>query len=71
MLDPLKCGNCSGDTFKLKHKKEPEDSRLGGHGAGGIDGHIVVVCVKCKEVSKIKSVPNIDVDGPLCGGWGK
>jgi len=69
--DPLKCGECGGDTFKLQHVKSAGEVRFGGEGAGGITGYIRVVCLKCNNVSSIKPAPArlIRSEGYLCGGW--
>lgn len=72
ILDPLKCGDCGGETFSLHHRKpKATTTRVGGTGSGGFDGTIVVTCLKCKGTTEISPVPaRMDTEGNLCGGWG-
>lgn len=69
--DPLKCGGCGGDTFKLTNVR-PEGSGRDEY------GQIRVTCLGCKSVSIVSvGAPKLEVDwsdppgkGVLCGGWG-
>lgn len=68
-IDPLKCGECGGDSFRLVHVGPLDAVRVGGGGHGEVDGHIKVICIKCKDASKIEVRVHVTVDGNLCGGW--
>jgi hypothetical protein len=77
-VDHLKCGDCGGSTFYLRHIQPEGASRFGGGGspAGGrsevseVEGSIRVVCVKCSSVSVIGTAPaTLTTKGNLCGGW--
>lgn len=70
MQDPLKCGDCGGDTFWMQNVKHPNAHRIGGHASGEVAGYIVVICCKCTGKSIITVTPaQLKVDGHLCGGW--
>ena len=79
-VDHLKCGDCGGDRFKLRHIKPEGASRFGGGGspagAGSevstVEGSIRVVCVKCSSMSVIGTAPaTLTTKGNLAGGWGR
>lgn len=75
--DPLKCGGCGCDTFKLFHYQPHamRRVRVGGEGSGGFGGAILIKCTKCDGVTALKPVPAsltaewVEGDGALCGGW--
>jgi len=68
--DPLKCGECGCETFRLVHVNGPDDARFGGGAGGEVTGHVVVKCTKCGYGSKLGvSRPTLTAEGPLCGGW--
>lgn len=67
--DPLRCGNCGGEEFKLYFEGAAGEVRFGGGGVGH-KGQIMTRCLKCNDESKIKLVPAMfDTHGSLCGGW--
>ncbi len=78
MNDPLKCGDCGGDTFTLSHDRARSAPRVGG---GGIDDHtgatvvhgdLFVKCVKCGRSTIISvATTRLTVQGNMCGGWSK
>lgn len=86
MKDPLKCGDCGGDQFKISNLRKPKANRAGGGGCvdavhgntesdedphATVAGCLIVTCLKCNEESVISiSVPSITISGNLCGGWG-
>lgn len=47
MKDQIKCGDGGAETFTIFHEKKPEDSRMGGTGSGGFEGHLVLRCQGC------------------------
>ena len=66
-VDKLKCGDCGGSTFEIRHLKPKGSGRVGG---GQFSGKLRVICVKCKSTSTIgAALPQLEVDGHLCGGW--
>jgi hypothetical protein len=74
--DPLKCGECGCDTFKLEHHALKEAPRVGGGPVDCdytiIEGHVVVICTQCGNKSKLGVTPaylGVHVEGNLCGGW--
>lgn len=67
--DPLACGKCGGKTFKLDHIKPTEATRVGGGGI--LQGYLTATCTKCKAQTAIRVQASLDIDGSLCGGWGK
>jgi hypothetical protein len=83
LTDPLRCGGCKGDAFKLAHVQAEGASAqqyvaarvtVGRH---GFAGYIAVTCIGCGAVSELHPVPAAlrvewaaDNDrGVLCGGW--
>lgn len=80
MRDPLKCGECGGDTFALANVRPMDGCRFGGGGsvapvdgskvASEVSGYIEVKCRKCGQESILSvAAPRLTTDGPLCGGW--
>lgn len=74
--DPLKCGECGCDTFKLENHATKGASRVGGGdsdvGWSRVEGTIVAICTKCGAKSEIGVMPSnlaVHVNGTLCGGW--
>lgn len=75
LTDPLRCGGCGGDTFKLAHVAPPDAGRVSG--GGDVAGHLTVTCTACGAVSELRpTAPALRVDwapdnhaGVLCGGW--
>jgi hypothetical protein len=66
--DPLKCGECGCETFKLA--SVGTDVRVGGEGAGGFTGSLIAMCTECKVETTIAPAPaRLVTDGTLCGGW--
>jgi len=68
-VDALKCGDCGGDRFKLRHIMPEGAARFGGGTL--VQGQIRVVCQKCSSVSVIGVAAALTTEGHLCGGWGK
>jgi hypothetical protein len=69
--DPLKCGNCGGDEFKLVNVRPVQTARAGGAANGRVFGTIWTVCMKCSARSTIaiQSQAMMTIHGELCGGW--
>lgn len=75
MRDPLKCGECGCETFRIRHVRPATAPRAGGGGevggeSQGLAGHLQVICTGCKDTSIITATrPGIQLTGNLCGGW--
>lgn len=70
LRDLIKCGDCGGGNFAVFHEKSPEDPRVGGQGALGFGGHMILKCQGCGEETKILPTPaRLTTEGNACGGW--
>jgi len=76
MTDKIMCGGCGNPTFSVEHDGPTGGPRVGGEGAGGFAGWIVLTCTKCRSQTKVVPIParmavEGDDKGTACGGWSK
>jgi hypothetical protein len=75
VVDPIRCGGCGGEVFKLAHVCRPDDGRVSG--GGSFAGHVAITCAGCGAVSELRPEPAaLRMDwadgndkGVACGGW--